>query len=274
MINKLLRASAGLLRAATISRSSLYDLWLFALDLLERIVKSALLCSGILFGVVYFIPPVGRALAHLVVAAAPTILALEVLALSLQVTLITLAACLLAGAGARLFYVTRLIYRLAGWVGNVLLIGVPCVYLVARMIQHWIPGVSLLEACLLGFIPTAFLLPPCFDYAEKQIPEFIPVLAGLRHTFPRFGRGKPPGDQSANTAPGEEQRYSAMLGLKRGYTLAELKRQYHELAQQYHPDKVQHLGPKLRATAEQEMKRINEAYQYLEQRRTATEGED
>jgi DnaJ like chaperone protein len=32
---------------------------------------------------------------------------------------------------------------------------------------------------------------------------------------------------------------------------------------QYHPDRVAHLGPKLREVAEHEMKEINEAYDFF-----------
>jgi len=254
----------------------LYDLWLFSLDVLERTVKSALLCASILFGAVYFIPPVRLALSHLLTAATPTILAIEVLVLAFQVTLLTLLACLLAGACARLFYVTRLVYHLAGWVGNTLLIGIPCVCLVAWMMQYWIPDVSLIEGCVLGIIPAAFLLSPCFGYTEKLIPELMPALVGIRHAFQHTDqrRQHERNGTSSTGTQGKEEHYAKILGLNSGCTLPELKRRYHELAQQYHPDKVQHLGPKLRTTAEQEMKKINEAYQYFEQSRIATDGND
>ncbi len=53
------------------------------------------------------------------------------------------------------------------------------------------------------------------------------------------------------------------LGLSDECSQREIKAAFRSLVTQYHPDKVQHLGPKLREVAEQEMKRINEAYSYL-----------
>ncbi len=41
----------------------------------------------------------------------------------------------------------------------------------------------------------------------------------------------------------------------------EIRSAYHKLMKQYHPDRVAHLGKKLRAVAEQEAKAINEAYE-------------
>jgi DnaJ like chaperone protein len=56
------------------------------------------------------------------------------------------------------------------------------------------------------------------------------------------------------------------LGVADGCSLQEIKAAYRSMATQYHPDRVQHLGPKLREVAENEMQRINEAYSYLTQK--------
>ena len=60
-----------------------------------------------------------------------------------------------------------------------------------------------------------------------------------------------------------EAKYKKVLGLTGKITAEDIKCRWRELSRQYHPDYVQHLGPKLRAVAEQEMKSINEAHQYL-----------
>lgn len=57
--------------------------------------------------------------------------------------------------------------------------------------------------------------------------------------------------------------YELVLGLSGSETPIEIKRKYLEKVVQYHPDKVNHLGPKLKDLAEKEMKAINEAYSYL-----------
>jgi DnaJ-domain-containing protein 1 len=61
----------------------------------------------------------------------------------------------------------------------------------------------------------------------------------------------------------DEKYYGSILGLKGRVTPTDVKQKYRELCAQYHPDKVSHLGPKLRAVADIEMKAINEAYEYF-----------
>ena len=57
--------------------------------------------------------------------------------------------------------------------------------------------------------------------------------------------------------------YANFLGLSGKVTKAEVRKKYLELVAQYHPDKVAHLGDRLREVAEEEMKKINHAYDFL-----------
>ena len=57
--------------------------------------------------------------------------------------------------------------------------------------------------------------------------------------------------------------YARTLGLRGRVTKEDVKKRWRELTAQYHPDKVAHLGPKLREVAEKEMKEINQAYDCL-----------
>jgi uncharacterized membrane protein YhaH (DUF805 family) len=57
--------------------------------------------------------------------------------------------------------------------------------------------------------------------------------------------------------------YGQVLGLNGKITFSDIKQKYRELVAQYHPDKVNHLGPKLRKVAEDEIKEINEAYHFF-----------
>ena len=61
----------------------------------------------------------------------------------------------------------------------------------------------------------------------------------------------------------DERYYGMVLGLKEQVRATDIQRRDRELAAQYHPDKVSHLGPKLRQVAEVEMKAINEAYDFF-----------
>lgn len=87
------------------------------------------------------------------------------------------------------------------------------------------------------------------------------------------GAGDPRRDPSSTAASrrgrpvsAEEQRHFATLGLEGPVTPAQVRRRYRELAGLYHPDKVVHLGPKLRQAAEDEMKAINQAFTYFRDR--------
>lgn len=58
--------------------------------------------------------------------------------------------------------------------------------------------------------------------------------------------------------------YESVLGLSSSYTKKELRKAYIEKTALYHPDKVDSLGTKLKALAEEEMKEINAAFNELQ----------
>jgi len=70
----------------------------------------------------------------------------------------------------------------------------------------------------------------------------------------------------ARRAASSEDRYYEILGLSPGADFAEVKKAYRTLSMQYHPDKVAHLGEEFKRVAEEKMKEINSAYQYLKER--------
>lgn len=71
---------------------------------------------------------------------------------------------------------------------------------------------------------------------------------------------------SGPEAPADENRYYSILGLAPGASFAEIKATYRKLSMQYHPDKVGHLGEEFKKVAEEKMKEINSAYEFLKRK--------
>jgi len=72
-------------------------------------------------------------------------------------------------------------------------------------------------------------------------------------------------DAGANVVK-DERYYGRILGLSGPMTFSEVKSCYRSKVSQYHPDKVNHLGPKIKEIAEKEMKDINEAMSFFERK--------
>jgi len=77
-------------------------------------------------------------------------------------------------------------------------------------------------------------------------------------SYQNHQRSSPPKKEASS-----EIMFAKALGLNGRVTREDIKRRWKELTVQYHPDKVAHLGPKLREVAENEMKAINEAYDFF-----------
>ena len=65
----------------------------------------------------------------------------------------------------------------------------------------------------------------------------------------------------------KKKEHYATLGLDSSVGHEEVKKAYRQLASQYHPDKVSHLGPELIAFAQEKFKGINEAYATIRRER-------
>jgi len=79
-------------------------------------------------------------------------------------------------------------------------------------------------------------------------------------------------NQSSNQSYDQEQKKSSstekkdpynVLNVSRNASQEEIKKAYRKLANQYHPDKVAHLGEEFQNLAEERFKEIQEAYQTL-----------
>jgi DnaJ like chaperone protein len=81
----------------------------------------------------------------------------------------------------------------------------------------------------------------------------------------RFTGGYGPAAAAGRDAD-KERRSLELLGLEKGAPFSEIKAAYRKLSMQHHPDKVRHLGEEFRKVAEEKMKEINEAYDFLEKK--------
>ena len=98
----------------------------------------------------------------------------------------------------------------------------------------------------------------------RNIGEYLEISAyDQRSTEAKYKAG-----YRATAAPGEidEDKYYAILGLSPGADLPEIKAAYRKLSMKYHPDKVGHLGEEFKKVAEEKMKEINNAYEFLKRK--------
>lgn len=63
-----------------------------------------------------------------------------------------------------------------------------------------------------------------------------------------------------------ENYYARVLGLTPPIIPGNIRRAFREKSSQYHPDKVQHMGPEIRDLAETKSREINAAYEFFRQR--------
>jgi DnaJ like chaperone protein len=98
----------------------------------------------------------------------------------------------------------------------------------------------------------------------RTIASYLEISAyDQRSTEAKFRAGYRPGSQAGAI---DEDRYYAILGLSAGADFSEIKAAYRKLSMKYHPDKVGHLGEEFKEVAEEKMKEINNAYEYLKRK--------
>ena len=93
----------------------------------------------------------------------------------------------------------------------------------------------------------------------EEVLEFVASRQSERRneSDSRETRPPPPQKQPSGVDP------HAVLGVPRNAPQDQIKAAYRLRMQEYHPDKVAHLGAELRALAERKAKEINEAYHKL-----------
>ena len=136
----------------------------------------------------------------------------------------------------------------------------------------------------LAYILSPYDLIPDFIPVRGWIDDIVVALLLGRYLYryrgqpsgyrPAGGR-QPPGDNGRREQRQEEAGRShdpgtdpyTVLGLSPGASQEEIRAAYRKLANQYHPDKVTHLGKEFQKLAEQRFKEIQQAYQHLARRR-------
>jgi DnaJ like chaperone protein len=103
---------------------------------------------------------------------------------------------------------------------------------------------------------------------ELQLAENIGNYLGIsaydqRSIAAKYKAGFRAGVQAEEVS---EDKYYAILGLAPGVSFDEIKAAYRKLSMQYHPDKVGHLGEEFKKVAEEKMKDINNAYDFLKRK--------
>jgi DnaJ like chaperone protein len=98
----------------------------------------------------------------------------------------------------------------------------------------------------------------------RNIGEYLEISAyDQRSTEAKYQAGYRGGAQAGEIS---EDKYYAILGLSPEADFPEIKAAYRKLSMKYHPDKVGHRGDEFKVVAEEKMKEINNAYEYLKRK--------
>lgn len=205
--------------------------------------------------------------------------------LSIKVTGLVAGISVILGLLLQTLAAIRNIYALVGFGGQLLLFIMPISLLTAGIL-FWSPlHVPYWFGLCMTAVPSLALVPRFFSDISNWIPEWFgfgkqpdvtctsrpnwvherakkePLSSSRRAGNP--GPDSSAGKTSASTPDDLSRRYGQILGLKGKVTSDEIRQRYLHLMAEYHPDKVNHLGPKLKALAEDESKKITEAYEYF-----------
>lgn len=115
---------------------------------------------------------------------------------------------------------------------------------------------------------------------ERQIREIIWELGiseyeyqSIKSSFMsqnNYQYGSEQGMYFENEQEMKVKKYSEILGVKEDATMAEIKKAYRKLVKEYHPDKLaaESMPENYKKFAEQKIREINEAYEYLKERKS------
>ena len=122
-----------------------------------------------------------------------------------------------------------------------------------------------------GWIDDALLAGLLYYYFTRgRLPNFVTSIFGrsVKDKARPFGGGRndrrstSPDDNGSGANSGKKNSYE-ILGLKPGASEEEIHTAYRKAAQEYHPDKVAHLGEALQKLAREKFIEIQNAYETL-----------
>ena len=145
---------------------------------------------------------------------------------------------------------------------KIILIGLGLAYVLSPIdfLPDWFIGWGWLDdLVILGFAARFFLqrLGKTKSMPRRDGPE---AETEGRRTTGETGFQDNPGESEASNRKWDPYR---VLELERGASKQDIKQAYRRLANQYHPDKVNHLGEEFKVLAETKFKEIQKAYQEL-----------
>ena len=129
----------------------------------------------------------------------------------------------------------------------------------------------------IGLLDDAFLTGLLIYYLKNgRMPAFVSWLGRLIFGEKIAGnnkgeQGKSGAGEGANQGENRDTKTGrsrpkdpyAILGITPGASKQEIQAAYRKIVQQYHPDKVAHLGPELQDLAKEKFVEIQNAYDYL-----------
>tara|TARA_Y100000590_G_scaffold34037_1_gene37233 strand:+ start:1030 stop:1407 length:378 start_codon:yes stop_codon:yes gene_type:complete len=119
-------------------------------------------------------------------------------------------------------------------------------------------GLGISEIIIIIIVLSAFLIFKKSKGKKNQFKE------GKQNN--RSEEQKEKKQENKRNSSEKESYYAVVLGLKGEVNKEEIKRAYRKKMNEYHPDKVNKLGQKLKKLALEESQKINEAYEYFKEK--------
>jgi hypothetical protein len=99
------------------------------------------------------------------------ILRIDILSLSIKITIAAFTNCMLISAICQVLYIARYCYFSRGFFGKIAIWGLPLAAAVATRIQHIYGFEDWTTAYAVAFVPTLCVFSGCFKFTRELLPE-------------------------------------------------------------------------------------------------------